>query len=150
MEKTKADGRNLKSLFVRPGAQFKVFFLAAGLGQLILSLTFISYLYFIDYLITSGFEISGTDPGSMSFLDSLFWMRIVIIVMTAIILGVSFIILTLMTYRIYGPTVPILRMIESLKQGQYGQTRHLRKSDELKNVMEGLNELSIELKKRHP
>ena len=94
MEENKPDGRNFKSLFARPGTQFKIFFFAAGLGQLILSLT-------------------------------------------------------LMTYRIYGPTVPILRMIESLKQGQYGQTRHLRKTDELKNVMEGLNELSIELKKRH-
>lgn len=150
MKKTATEGRSLKSLFVRPGAQFKVFFLAAGLGQLILSLTFISYLYFIDYLVTSGVEITGTDPGSMSFLDSLFWMRIVIVVMTAIILGVSFIIVSLMTYRIYGPTVPILRMIESLKQGQYGQTRNLRKSDELKNVMDELNELSQILKKRHP
>jgi signal transduction histidine kinase len=58
--------------------------------------------------------------------------------------------MVLITHRIFGPRVPILRMIENLKAGQYGEKKNLRKTDEMKDVMDALNSLSETLKERYP
>ena len=44
------------------------------------------------------------------------------------------------SHRIFGPTIPILRMIHSLREGNYSHRIHLRKHGELKAIADALNE----------
>ena len=51
--------------------------------------------------------------------------------------------------RIYGPLVPILRQIKRLTNGEYGARVKLRKGDELGEVAVALNELADSLEKKN-
>ena len=146
MDNTSTEGRTIKGLLIRPGSQVKTFFYAAGLGQVILSGVFIGYLSFIEYALPEA--VGEGSPNLAGILNSLFWVKMVILLLTAIVLAGSFSSIVLFTHRVLGPCVPILRLIEKLKNGQYGEQGRLRKDDELKNVMSALNELSTELKKK--
>lgn len=150
MTNKKAQGRQLKSLFLRPGVQFKFFFSAAALGQFFLGFTFLAYLYFTEYVLSLGMDMTANGETLVSFKNSIFWMRVIVVVMTLIVIGGSFLVASLMVHRIYGPTVPMIKLIQDLQQGRYGSSRHLRKDDELQDVMEELNQLSQSLKERHP
>lgn len=149
MVKNQAQGRQIKNLFLRPGVQFKFFISAAALGQFVLGFTFVAYLYFTEYILSLGSEISASEEMLLSFRSSIFWMRVVVIVMTLIVISGSFIVASLFMHRIYGPTVPMLKLIRELQQGHYGGERTLRKNDELQEVMAELNQLSQQLKERH-
>ena len=49
-------------------------------------------------------------------------------------------------HRFFGPTVPIVRLINELKNGQYSSRIQLRSGDELNEVAESLNDLASRLK----
>jgi signal transduction histidine kinase len=53
----------------------------------------------------------------------------------------------LLTHQIYGPMVPILRHIQSLKDHDYSSRIHLRKGDELSEIADALNDLAGSLGK---
>ena len=55
----------------------------------------------------------------------------------------------ILTRNIVGPVRVLVLHIEALKQGNYRHKTNLRKSDELKSLMNGLNELSDVLSERH-
>lgn len=50
--------------------------------------------------------------------------------------------------KVGGPTVAILRFIEELKAGNYDYRRKLRNGDELKNIMDALHGLAVNLKEK--
>jgi hypothetical protein len=52
------------------------------------------------------------------------------------------------SHRIFGPTVPILRMIHSLEDGEFAHRIHLRKHDEMKVIADALNHLAASLEAR--
>ncbi len=60
----------------------------------------------------------------------------------------SFIFAIVISHRIAGPAVAIKAYIEELKAGNYDCQRHLRPHDELKEIMDGLHELSAVLKQK--
>jgi len=62
--------------------------------------------------------------------------------------AISFFYSLVITHRIAGPTLVICRFIDDLKKGDYEGNRKLRQYDELKPIMEGLNELAEALKGR--
>ncbi|MCB0384043.1 MAG: hypothetical protein KDD43_01520 [Bdellovibrionales bacterium] len=64
--------------------------------------------------------------------------------------AISFFYSLIITHRIAGPTLVICRFIEDLKKGDYEGNRRLRQYDELKPIMEGLNELATVLKSKRP
>jgi methyl-accepting chemotaxis protein len=49
------------------------------------------------------------------------------------------------SHRIFGPTVPILRMIQNLEDGNFSHRIHLRKHDEMKLIADALNDLAATL-----
>ena len=54
----------------------------------------------------------------------------------------------LIEYRVSGPKVAIMWYIDQLKKGEYGANRNLRKNDELKEIMDSLQELAKILESR--
>jgi len=56
----------------------------------------------------------------------------------------------LFSHRIFGPTVPILRMIHNLEDGNFSHRIHLRKHDELKPIADALNDLAASLETHEP
>ena len=62
--------------------------------------------------------------------------------------AISFFYSLIITHRIAGPTLVICRFIEDLKKGDYEGNRRLRQYDELKPIMQGLNELASVLKSK--
>src|ERR1044072_8322896 len=65
-----------------------------------------------------------------------------------IICVASFYLCAKFSHRIFGPTVPILRMIHNLEDGNFAHRIHLRKHDELKPIADALNDLAAKLEAR--
>ena len=64
-------------------------------------------------------------------------------VVAGIVLGLA------MINRIFGPIVPIRRLIKSFAQGDYKARAILRKHDEFQDLMKDLNDLGATLEQRH-
>lgn len=60
----------------------------------------------------------------------------------SVLTGFTFFMGVVLSHRIYGPLVPILRQIESLRTGNDPSPIHLRRGDELFDVASALNRLS--------
>lgn len=53
------------------------------------------------------------------------------------------------SHKVAGPSVAIKRLITDLKEGYYGNQITLRTKDELQDIADDLNELSLILEQRH-
>lgn len=70
------------------------------------------------------------------------------------ILLLAFVVITLVvvfhvTHKYYGPIVSILRLVESVRQGDYSQRIDSRKGDALEDVVKELNHMTEVLEHRH-
>lgn len=63
---------------------------------------------------------------------------------------VSFIYAIIISHRIAGPVVAICKYIDDIKAGDYDTDRTLRQYDELKPIMDKLNDLATSLKSSKP
>lgn len=54
-----------------------------------------------------------------------------------------------LSHRIYGPLIPIQRHIEKLKAGEYSARMQLRKTDELTEIRDALNDLAETLERKY-
>jgi len=65
------------------------------------------------------------------------------------LVATSFVVSMIFSHKVAGSSVGIIRFISQIKEGKYGLRRSLRNSDELKNIMKEVNELSDALAERH-
>ena len=53
------------------------------------------------------------------------------------------------THKYYGPLVSIARFVDGIAKGDYSQRLVLRKGDELQQLANDLNQMAVNLEKRH-
>ena len=142
--------RSLKNIFVRPSQQLKFsgVFLA-----LIALMTAVYVSLIIDGVLNELRNMSveyQLPPATVSHIMSSLMSAFVVIGLASIVLVVCMLVLALyMSHRIYGPLVPIERLVDHLKNGDYTVRAGLRKGDEFKELMEKLNKLAANLQERH-
>jgi len=141
--------RRFKNLLQRPRAQVRyiLYFLASGTLLMILAFTFV--LYLLSDLVGSMAMVTGLGDGVRESIQRAMisaWIVFSIVLLIFSLLSV----LTglIITHRIFGPIVPIMRQIDSIKRGDYTARGKLRDEDELQDVMQSLNELAEVLEKK--
>jgi signal transduction histidine kinase len=55
----------------------------------------------------------------------------------------------ILSHRVFGPMVPIMRVLEALKNGDYSARANLRSKDEFNDVMEAVNDLAAQLESKY-
>lgn len=140
------DQRKVTNLLVRPRAQLR---LAGGFA-------FLSGLAVSSMLLVIAVSF-GRALGALSEVDvrtkTLLYELVVrnLLICAVISLAVAlcaFVYALRLSHRFYGPIVPILRLIEQLKNGDYSARGQLREDDELQEIMSSLNEMSEALSRR--
>jgi nitrogen fixation/metabolism regulation signal transduction histidine kinase len=140
----KAYPRKFTNYFIRPKIQIKhalfamiYSFLGLGLVQIF------SYQKLNSLQLTS--EIGKeSHQWLIEYAQYMFWIHLG----TLFLIGIAAFVLSIITtHHFTGPLVPILRHIDALKNKNYEQRTHLRKSDDLTEIAAALNELSESLKK---
>ncbi|MEQ1876788.1 MAG: HAMP domain-containing protein [Bdellovibrionia bacterium] len=144
--------RNRRSLFrvlISPKYQLKYGMYYATIALLSLLSWNALTIFFLIQLIDSSVQ---SDPGmtiAQNLLNTVLDNRWVFLLgMTALasmFMGLAIV----LSKNVVGPMRALARHIESLKNGNYDHKTTLRKNDELKPLMNGLNELSDKLKERH-
>lgn len=142
------DQRQLKNLLVRPRAQLR---LAGGLafaGGLAVSTMLLVVAFSFGRALDALPEV---DVRAQLLLRELVVRNLLIC--AAISLAVAFFVFAYairLSHRFYGPMVPLLRLIDRFKKGDYEARGQLREDDEHQEVMASLNELGEFLNQRRP
>lgn len=141
--------RKYGAVFSRSRQQMRYVFIMFGGGTFAISTFVLIYLYSLRKELAQISSVYAVDPvvteairtglKSAGFTIAFFSLVLTVLIFTA---GVIF------GQRIFGPMVPIMRLIDELKAGNYSARGKLRKNDEFKDVMENLNDLAAKLEKR--
>lgn len=143
--------RYLKNLLIRPSLQFRLW-----LHSYLYLATALFIIYFVmiqrqDAIVNKMVEKDPYWDAKQSLMLSLFLQDALLVGAISIVLVsiTSFLYSIWVSHRVVGPFIPILRLIENLKKGDYGSQVTLRKSDSLGEIADALNGLSQSLKDRH-
>ena len=149
MEQPNSGGKNkrtINGLFVRPKRQLSYTLAILSSGIFLMAMLTGFFVYKVT-LIVEGLKniapatamelLSSFDPiiDGMILCQILMWAF-------CIMVGV------LVTHRIFGPVVPIVRHIKNLAEGDYSSRIHLRSGDSMNEIADALNELAETLSKK--
>jgi len=143
MDKNK---RKISNLLAKPDQQIKISAFLA-LGFLFIILGFVgANLYLTTIKINALSSIYHLDPRDVLSINNSIWSAHVYIAILIILFSASLFLYSIrLTHTFFGPVVAINALIDELRGGEYGRTKELRKDDQLKDVMENLNRLSVAL-----
>jgi methyl-accepting chemotaxis protein len=143
--KTGAEKRSLKNIMISPKRQIRMAstFALFGLTCLIVvSFLFASLAWNLVPKIIAASQAGANDGFDMSlFYPMLGFVAAICVVSTCF----TFAIAIAYGHRFYGPMVPMIRQIEAMKNGEFSKRGKLRDTDELKELMEALNDLASQL-----
>jgi len=115
-------------------AVFSVFALVC-LSRIMLTLNSISYAYSLPP------ELIETINGSVRF--AMIGIAFGALIVTALSVILTFVLVT----RVYGPMVPARRVLKDMVEGRFGETLRTRHGDEFEDVVDLINQLSVQLAK---
>lgn len=143
--------RSYRNLLIKPSNQLRLAILFAVLSFFSLCITiFVTTMYFSFILqqVDSRNTLMKLDP---TIVTKLVIPAVITVFLIAFLTSAFMVALTIAySHRLYGPLIPLLRHINSLKNGNYSTRVVLRKNDELREVMLALNDLATTLEERHP
>ena len=139
--------RPIIGLFIRPNSQLRY---ALGGVALIVFAIIAMALVLANSIVTSLDLLSSAgqfDEAAAELIKRSLYYGIAGISVMTVCLGIySFWAVIRFTHRVYGPVVPILRAINEFNNGNFDARIQLRKSDELNEVAEALNNLAKNLR----
>ncbi len=141
--------RKLKNFLLKPGSQLQyglyIFItLIIAVGYLQVHLMGVVVETITSYAIKMNFE-----PGIMMELEkNLNWAWFLSIAGIIAIFVLSVGIGIFVSHRFLGPAVRIKALIAALNAGNYSAREKLRRNDEFKDIIDGLNSLAADLEKR--
>lgn len=142
--------RSLKNILVKPREQLRYAFIFFGGGLAVMATYIILFLYYLNVTImnlASSYSIAPDVANTIS--TALLTASIATVVFSVTLTLIMFSAGVALSHRIFGPAVPMLRLIEDLRKGNYDSRGHLRKRDEFQDVMNELNELAADLKAKY-
>ncbi|HVK61452.1 MAG TPA: hypothetical protein VM432_07875 [Bdellovibrionales bacterium] len=142
--------RDLSNIFVNPRQQLKYSFVFFGGAIGLMCLYIIFFLYYLSSTIASLANTFAVSPDVAQDLNrSILTASIALIAFSVTLTFVMFAAGIALSHRIFGPMIPIKRLIEQLRAGDYKARGSLRKKDEWHDVMDGLNDLAEKLERKH-
>ncbi|MBI2603507.1 MAG: hypothetical protein HYW48_10685 [Deltaproteobacteria bacterium] len=145
--------RTLTSLIIEPFKQIKfgLYMLGITIAFLVVSAILFVNSFLEQYRhVLSIFNVVDPNLRWDFITDEIFYTNLVrLLVCFVIFMFVLFFTIFRLTHRYYGPLVAIRRFLAELKNGNYSARVTVRKKDELQDLVETLNELAVELEKKH-
>lgn len=138
--------RRVYRVFVRPGAQFKLFapFLVFMLAwTTILLLVAWTFHGMLDHLSAPAASLTANEIANLQRLNRNLLQIVLWGSLAAIVFSFGF--WLSFSHHVFGPMVQIHRQIKRLKDGEVVEPIRLRRRDEFQNVAESLNELTDRL-----
>lgn len=142
--------RKIINFILNPGFQFRqglYFFLFVFLSSVLVQwLTFVSLRNaIVKYQVNRDTSdlLAWIDP-SITALGGEYFIFLGLFAVIGFAFGIF------ITHKVIGPTIAMKRLIRNLKDGEYGNQIYLRKGDQLRDLAEELNNLSIHLATIHP
>jgi HAMP domain-containing protein len=138
--------RSAKKLFIAPSRQLKLTFAMLSIGILVTALL-------LAYLVTKVSQtvdlLEPSHPSAALIVtDSLSPVLNLLIAGQALLWIFCLLVGVLVSHKIYGPLVPMLRHVRNLQEGSYSSRVKLREGDELEDLAGALNELAEKLEGR--
>lgn len=145
-----ADRRQLKGRLVNPRAQLRFSLLIGGISFIILA-AFMAVTALALNLAIGDLELTqGLQPGLAAVLRRSYVASLAVaMVFAAILVGIAMLFGLMWSHRVYGPLIPLTRHIQELKSGNFASRVHLRRSDELGELQNALNDLAESLEARY-
>ena len=148
------NNRNLTKLLIDPLKQIKIglYMIGISLGFIVVS----GYLFvnaFSDqyqHLMTIFQVADPSDTWELIMNDVFKANAIKVLIFFAVFFIVTIYIVFSTTHKYYGPLISIERFIQELTEGNYEARVQIRKKDELQNLVSKLNDLAVQLEKKHP
>ncbi len=145
------DHRSLKNFFIKPREQLRYATILFSGAATLLSVYVIMVLTSMVTSLGSLAQQYDLPPELLSALTKSIGSAAVFIGVFGLIISLGMLAIGVtLSHRIFGPMIPIQRLVSDLKNGDYTARGSLRKNDEFKDLMNDLNELAETLQKRHP
>jgi methyl-accepting chemotaxis protein len=145
VENRKSERRYLSRLLFKPKLQLKygLFFMAVGVPCMI-ALNLLTVLILVKVVTLAGHTNPGTDISKL--IITLITENGALLFAWVMTVAMGFLaVAVLLTQRIVGPLHALLKHVEEIKNGNFEYQTHLRKKDELKPLMDALNQLGPHL-----
>jgi HAMP domain-containing protein len=142
--------RSIRNILVKPREQLRYAFIFFGGGLSVMAIYIIMFLYYLNVTISNlsaTYSISAEVQGTIS--TALLTASIATVVFAATLTLIMFAAGIALGHRIFGPSVPMLKLVQDLRKGDYSARGHLRKRDEFQDLMEELNALAATLEKKY-
>jgi HAMP domain-containing protein len=147
---TSSSSREIKNLLIKPHQQlrFLIFIFTCAVASFVAFSAF--FMVFLKRAISQLDHSYGFDADvTTSLNDAVNWALTGTVVL-GVVVFISFMLAGLIvSHRVFGPQIPLMRLIGDLKAGRYSSRGFLRKHDEFHDLMNSLNELGETLEKRH-
>lgn len=142
--------RTVQGYFIRPKQQAKYAMMFMGGAMLsVVALLGLLVVSFNHAIARYNAKFQGNAEVGLTISDS-FTNSFLLIITFAVIAGVLSIYWGIrVSHRIYGPLIPLRRHIDKLIEGDYSARVRLRKSDDMVELCDAMNELAEALEKRH-
>lgn len=141
--------RKLRNFLIRPNQQvlYVLVLLGFGWGALVAYIVF--FFVFLKGVVNQLGSTYNLDSEVVySLVSSLNW-AIGGAFLLGLILLICFVVAgILVSHRLFGPQVPMQRLIEDLIEGRFSSRGTLRKNDEFQDLMAALNRLASNLEER--
>lgn len=135
--------RSLRSLLVRPNRQLKLVVASLGVAMLAMAGLTGFLVLKVDDLIT---KLEPSSPEIAAYVQNTLSPALTVVLLGQVLVWAGSIFIgVLVSHRVYGPLIPIVRHIRKLAEGDYASRVRLRKGDELEEVAGALNELAEKL-----
>jgi nitrogen fixation/metabolism regulation signal transduction histidine kinase len=143
--------RSMKNILLRPEFQLKYSFYFVGMTLVTMGAVFLLFLLSLQDMISTLSTVYRIEPDVIEAIQqSLKTAGVTTITVTVIFAAIAVSIGIVLTHRLVGPMVPIVRLIQQLKNGEYGVQGRLRNRDDFHEVMHELNSLSEKLAEKYP
>ncbi len=144
------DNRRAKNLLQKPRQQLKISIFFSS----VISVAFCAFVLANLSLLQSSILVLAQDSNfttsTIDHINRLFAiMTLATLVFALASIGAGFLLGITMTTRMFGPIVPLRRLIASYTDGDYKARSFLRKNDEFHEIMQDLNVLGQTLEERH-
>lgn len=150
VEESASNRRRFRNFLVRPKEQLRYggYFVLVSLASLLL-IAIPGYVSLGGLLRTLS-DVYRIDPQVSELIRKSLLSWLTLAIFNALVMAfVAFNVGVFLTHRIFGAVVPIRRLINDLKQGDYKSRVNLRTQDDLQELADDLNGLALHLDQKY-
>lgn len=138
--------RSAKNILIKPRQQLRYAAILFAGGAALLALYMIVLLTSLVSTLSAAARQYDLPPEFLHTVTGSLGTSVILIAAVGLVLTVGMLALGVsMSHRIFGPMVPLQRLVGELQKGNYSARGHLRRNDEFQELMADLNALAEKL-----